>query len=267
MDEYNDYSILNILNRFRERLLILRDFHRSFWEEVLSEFRHMKARRLGCADCTHTGGDVPIILIHGHTGHKTNFNTFRTFLENANLGPIHVIQLENPWATVEEHAYQLKERVAQVVANQPHRRIKFIGASRGGIVAAHYTEYLSHQENVTVFSIVTMATPLKGTKVANYLPSNKLGPEELSFGSKQMHELRTKIYENDMTKYYHIATRTDYVIIPHDSAILGKYKDQELVVSGYSHNSILYCPKIADRVITWLKKEELDFKEDERDLA
>lgn len=225
----------------------------SFYCEARSEVSHYRARYRGCPDKTEMRNTIPILLIHGHTGHKTNWNRFRQFLEKEEIGSIHVIQFEDPWLPIETHAYEVKLKIDEILRKSKEKRIRLIGASRGGVVAAYYAEYLADSSNVHVTDIITMASPLNGTKVAIKHVAPKILREDLGYCSDKIQILREKIILNDQVRYFHIATKNDMMIIPYESALTGKNEDRELVVSGYSHNSILYCPKIAAKVIDWLK--------------
>jgi triacylglycerol esterase/lipase EstA (alpha/beta hydrolase family) len=230
------------------------DHHKSFCAEVHSNYLHACARKEGCTDHTPCPIEaIPIVLVHGHEGHMTNFNTLRSFLEKAEIGPIHVIQFENPRDNIETHADELSRKINGILHNLPERKIRLIGVSRGGIVSAYYNEYLSEEQEVDVTAIVTLASPLSGTKIADLFAATKFTDLQLTYRCKFVNKLREKILANDTTPYYHIATRTDYVIVPHQSALTGKHKERELLVSGHSHNSILYCSKIADQIISWLR--------------
>lgn len=224
----------------------------SLYAEAKAEVFHYRARKLGCLDETKINNAPPLLLLHGHTGHKTSWNRFRQFLEQGEIGSIYVIQFEDPNLPIATHAYEVKLKIDEILKGRKNRKIRLIGASRGGVIAAYYTEYLAKSARVEVLDVVTMASPLKGTKLAHKLITKKVLLEDIGFGSEKIEQLRSKIIANKSVRYFHIATTNDLMIIPYDSALTGKNRKRELIVSGYSHNSLLYCPKIASKVIEWL---------------
>ncbi len=243
---------LDFLRKAKNRFSLIYDYLTAFREEVRSQIQHVQGRMNGCEEYSLCGTAEPIILVHGHTGHKTNFNILRDYLEKAHIGPIHVIQFEDPWISIEAHAKELQKKIKEVIVLHRTNKIRLLGASRGGIVVAYYTEYLAQKDLVDITTVITLAAPLDGTKIANLLLSTRLAPEDLGYKSPKVCALKKRILANKTTTYFTIGTRTDYVVVPHNSAFLGIDKTRELHVSGYSHNSILYCPKIAKQIVEWL---------------
>ncbi|MBJ7449942.1 MAG: hypothetical protein JHC93_06240 [Parachlamydiales bacterium] len=228
------------------------DCSKSFVLEFHSLARFYKFIRHGCND--HTNYDehnAPVILIHGIYGHKAFWNEFRKHLEFAGVNNIHVIQLHNSQLGVKDHANQLKDHINVVLGNNRERGVKLIGASRGGVVAAYFTEFVAEDIGIDVKAVVTIGSPLSGTLCANVLP--RVVARDMGYRSSFIIKLREKILENCKTHYYHIATRTDPVIIPYHSALTGKDKNKEFLVSGQSHNSLLFDHSVIHRVISWLQ--------------
>lgn len=56
--------------------------------------------------------------------------------------------------------------------------------------------------------------------------------------------------------FYQIMTRTDELIVPADSAILGSDTSHQLILDDIGHTALLFSRRVAKKMISWLKREE-----------
>jgi poly(3-hydroxyalkanoate) synthetase len=52
---------------------------------------------------------------------------------------------------------------------------------------------------------------------------------------------------------YHIATRTDQLIIPYSSALLNPDPAHQCIVEDVGHASLLFSPRVTAQIKTWLQ--------------
>ena len=124
------------------------------------------------------------------------------------------------------------------------RSMKLVGMSMGGVVAMFYAK--KYPEKIA--SVITISSPVRGTKVATYNPLYSVVRKELGYHSD---DLKPLLEVPSSYPVYHIVPHWDHVIRPMDCAktpygITYYYK-------GFnSHSGVAEAADVIDKVIQWL---------------
>ena len=111
----------------------------------------------------------------------------------------------------------------------------------GGLVSSYFA--LNLAKDVDIKDIITIASPFHGT-MASFFGIGKC-VREMKKDSKFVTDLSQQILLDEKIRFYHIATHLDHIVIPYDSALLGKNKDREYTFDNIGHSSLLFSEAIA----------------------
>lgn len=198
-----------------------------------------------------TNKQRPLLLIHGLYHNSSAWIEFLDRLKSANVGPVFTLNLGNPFGSINAHVKKVKNKVAEIQNLTGRKDIILVGHSMGGIVASKFALDGATQETL-VTDIITMGSPLKGTRVAKYLGWGK-SVKEMRQDSNFIKDLNKKIINQSKIYFFHIATETD-LLIPLSSALLLENKNaKHLILPNSSHMSLLFEKKVIDSIIDYYK--------------
>jgi len=194
----------------------------------------------------------PILLIHGYCNDGTVWTYHRRKLVNAGLGPIHIIHLGYPFRSIKDLAKKVADKLAEIARETNRSDALLIGHSMGGVVASYYATQMAPLN--TISGVITLGSPLAGTHVAKI----GIGPNarEMERNSPLIKQLNQAIRQAPNICFYHIGTKTDQLIIPADSATTGLNLSRECRFEDIGHASLLFSPRVASRLLAWLKPIE-----------
>lgn len=200
--------------------------------------------RLFPARDQESGEGAPILLVHGYLNHNSIWLWFEKRLKKHYSGPIYTIRLRHPLRSIREYAKQVEEKVQQIVKETGRKDLILIGHSMGGLVSSLYAP-----RDPSVKKVITIGSPLHGTPMA-YLG---IGPnaKEMRPSSELLQEIREGMRKSS-TRFFHIATRCDQLVIPGDSAMLKE--NEHVVFEDLGHVSLIYSKRVAAQVAEWIKK-------------
>lgn len=140
------------------------------------------------------------------------------------------------------------EKYAQKLEKQCKNfsEVILIGHSMGGLIASYYALNLAKKGKVK--SVITLAAPLQGTKVAN-IAIGRCG-RQMEIGSAFLHKLYDQM-EKSSIPFYHIQAIHDPIVI---GPSLEK-KENIRYVEGIGHISLLFSKRVAHMVKQWLPTE------------
>jgi len=190
----------------------------------------------------------PILLIHGYLHNSYDWFYHGRRLKKQGLGPIFTLNLGDSFSSIHSHAKRVEEKVKQIANETNTQELILIGHSMGGVVASYFALNIAKENTIT--DIVTIASPLRGTFMANF--GFGLSAKEMKKNSEFILKLKEKIEKENDINFYHIATITDQLVRPYDSALIGKNINREYIVNGIGHASLLYSKKVSDKIINWL---------------
>lgn len=195
---------------------------------------------------SRSGRGQPILLVHGYLNFGSVWTVQKKRLEALGFGPIYIINLGYPFRPIRSYAEKLKTKVDSIAKETGRKDLILIGHSMGGLVSALYATQMAPSNTVT--DIITMGSPFIGTPVARIgLGTNA---REMEPHSPFIETLRESISSNSQIRFYHIATKTDQLVIPGGSAIIPHHK--HFIFDDIGHASLLYSQRVTDKLNEWL---------------
>lgn len=196
------------------------------------------------------GGDGrPILLIHGYLHDSSAWVYHKWQLRRHGFGPIYMLNLGYPFLSIHEYIKKAAIKASQIARETGRSDLILIGHSMGGIVSALYA--IRSAPLGTVTDVITIGSPLAGTHVAKIA----FGPDarEMERNSEFIKGVPAEIrkYQNKI-RFYHIATKTDQLVIPYTSELIEGPSDRQFVLNDIGHVSLLYSPRVARKIISWL---------------
>ena len=119
----------------------------------------------------------------------------------------------------------------------------------GGLVSSWYALTMASPGIVT--DVVTIGSPLQGTHIA--LIALGENGRAMRRGSEFVMQLQGAMQKNEKIRFYHIASKTDQLIMPWHSAVTKHDLAKQYVMEGIGHMSLLFSPRVARQIQTWLK--------------
>ncbi len=192
----------------------------------------------------------PTLLIHGYCNDGSAWSYLKRRLAKESIGPIYTIDLGFPFRSIREYAIKVKEKAAQIRQETNRADLVLIGHSMGGLVSSLYATDFAPSETVT--DVITIGAPLGGTHLAKM----GIGPnaKEMECRSELISQLHVKIANERFARFYHIATNTDQMIIPSQSALLRNNPSREFLFEDIGHASMLFSPRVGTLIACWLKE-------------
>lgn len=190
----------------------------------------------------------PILLVHGYIQNASNWVYLRRRLCQKGYGPVFTLNLGRPFRSIRNHAETIAKKAALIAKETGREDLTLIGHSMGGLACAWYAAKLAPAGKVG--DVITIGSPLSGTKVAQ-IAIGKNG-REMERGSDFVREVQEVVRKNRKVRFYHIASKTDQIILPYSSALTGEHPEREYVVDDIGHMSLLYSTRVADKIENWL---------------
>lgn len=193
------------------------------------------------------GAGRPILLIHGYVNHGSVWAPLKRQLEALHLGPIFTVNLGHPFRSIREYAEKVKQRAAEIALETGRSDLILIGHSMGGLVASWYATQLAAPQTVT--DVITIASPLAGTHIARI--GFGQNAREMEPDSPFIQELQAAIGQNTEIRFYHIATKTDQLVVPYVSAVIAK--NDHFIFNDIGHASLIFSKKVAHKIHEWVR--------------
>ncbi len=187
-----------------------------------SKLRNPKER----SECDST--QTPILMIHGFFGGSNNWVYHRHLLEANGHKNVFSINLGSPFKTIEEYGTAVKEKVARIQEVTGRDDLILIGHSMGGIVGKEYIYTHAEEQGVNVIGEISLGTPHDGTRMAPLLSWLLPPAKAMEYRSPYVQGLQVKANADEKVNYFHIATKTDLIIIPDVSAVSSFAKKQSV---------------------------------------
>ena len=108
----------------------------------------------------------PVVLVPGYLMNRSCFAFLAAYLDRRGWGWVHAINNRPFNGRIELFAEHLGREVERVCQATGADRVDLVGHSMGGIVAAHWI--LHHGGGTRVNRLVTLGSPLRGTKMATF---------------------------------------------------------------------------------------------------
>lgn len=201
---------------------------------------HLDTREVCPTEAT-VGADV-VVLVHGLFATAGVLRPLRGHLERA-TGASTASFSYAPGPGVETVA----ARLARLVERLPTGvRVHLVGHSLGGLVARWFVQELGGDPRVV--ETVSLASPFAGTRHARLLPAGAV--RDIVPESRVLRRLAEKARAPAGVPHLSIVAGEDSVVTEH--AALGG--GDEVVIEGAGHNGLLYDPRVAALVASWIAR-------------
>jgi len=192
---------------------------------------------------------APVVLVHGYFNTGSVWAYIQRGLAKREIGPVFTVDLGNPFHSIEEHVETLATKISQIEKETGRKDIILIGHSMGGVVSALYATQKGSLGKVT--DVITLGSPLSGTRVAKIgLGANA---RDMELNSPLCQEVQALIRSNQTIRFYHVASKTDILVMPYSSAWIDGPRHQKLIVSGIGHVSLVFSPRILRQIVEWIR--------------
>lgn len=191
-----------------------------------------------------------VVFIHGRGGHHTNFNTLISNLQSdKRFTDYYFVSVDLGW-NIETSVDVDVDKLHQELDKFINCEISLIGMSKGGLVCSRY---ITLHNNLQIKRIITVSSPLRGTRVADLLPANSITNKELGYNSTFTDTIAQIIASKNIA-IYHVVPQWDNLIVPTTSAKYDSTPDTNILYyQGYhSHVGILHDPEITNAITNWL---------------
>lgn len=205
-----------------------------------------------------------LYCIHGTADRSFAFYSLSTRLlteqnHASNLLPksikkIHLLAFDGRYqgASIEDFARQVKYKI---IRNRD-KHVILAGHSRGGEVAAYFTQFIAEHIDVTVHGVLPICAPLYGSPLA-MAPLSVISTSvaQMREDSEFLTKLRASITssESSRKKYYFFAVERD-AIVPTEHSIMKQDDSAIFILPHHGHLSILQSPELAGFVSDCLKQ-------------
>ncbi|MGE4572807.1 MULTISPECIES: esterase/lipase family protein [Parachlamydia] len=194
---------------------------------------------------------TPILFLHGFADRSSAWIFYRWYFARKGYS-VHFLNFGSPFHSIEEYGARVKEKAEQIAKESGTDQLNIVGHSMGGLVASYYATDLAPAASVK--KIVTLGTPLVGTKVASLGVALRLGKctKQMLFQSPFVLDQNQK-NEASKTQFYHFAGVGDLFIQPNDSALGLNRNATHVNFRGMGHISFLYSRRALKQVLKALK--------------
>jgi triacylglycerol lipase len=202
-------------------------------------------------ECYSKKGSQPILLVHGYCHDSSAWFYLKRRLKNAGLGPIYSLNLGHPLSSIRDHAKQVQSYAEEIRRKTGFKHLTLIGHSMGGLVSSYYATHMARKGIVS--DLITIGSPLAGTRMARlgWGPSAR----EMQPGSSFLTELQQSMAECTATRFYHIGSSVDWLIIPAESAFPKTTPGhRRCAFDNIGHLTLLYSPRVASQLIAWMQE-------------
>jgi pimeloyl-ACP methyl ester carboxylesterase len=192
------------------------------------------------------GRGVPIVFVHGYMQNRVGFVGLARALARRGLGP--TFGFNYPWfIPITANAERLDRFLESVCKETGSSVVDLVCHSMGGLLAMEMMGSEAKRHQLKVRRCVTIATPHAGVMWRG--PLLGIGAASLRRGSKL---LTAHAGVKLAVPCLSIFSTHDNVVFPKESSSLALRGGQDVEVEGLAHLAILFSPKVAEHVATFL---------------
>ncbi len=196
-------------------------------------------------------GQIPTILIHGYLNNSAIWIYHRYRYHCAGLNNIYTVNLGSPFESIENYAEVLRKRILEVSKITGQKKVRLLGHSLGGVVAAYYILHLANDDGIEVVDLMTMGSPLHGTPLGVFGPGKS--PKQMRKASPFIKELSRKL-EQSHIRCFHQGSKTDVLVFPFDVTYVRSKGEHEIrCYDDLGHVSFLFSDRVIQAIIRYLR--------------
>ena len=192
-----------------------------------------------------------VVFVHGLAGHRGNFIPMQKYF--GWMGRTQTISVGFPSSTsIPIMANHLRESIARFVEENhlpPEKGIDIVAHSMGGIVTRLALQDPSFAKHI--HTVITLATPHKGTQLARYIDTLKI--KELRPSSDLLQELNCQLpwgSDTSMPRLVCFWTPKDLILLPPQSAVA--HGAEAVCIHDSSHLGFVLKPAVWEKILNIL---------------
>lgn len=199
--------------------------------------------------------EIPVVFVHGYMQNRVGFLGLARALARRGFGPL--FGFNYPWlASIPSNARRLDRFVDRVLRETGAAKVDLVCHSMGGLVAMEMMRSAALEKDgastpLKVRRCVTIATPHAGIVWRG--PIFGVGSTSLRRGSKL---LETQAGQTLAVPCLSIYSAHDNIVYPKETSSLVKRGGRDLEVENVAHLAILFSPKVADAVGSFLAEPD-----------
>lgn len=170
----------------------------------------------------------PVILVHGWLGADWNWTAYRSWFASDGWSRVYVFGYDWGQSNVTT-AYQLRDKVNQVLAETGASKVDIVSHSMGGLSSRYYVKHLGGQSKVDDW--VSIGGPNHGTNAAYACWTTSCG--EMRYNSWLLNDLNSGDETPGPVHYGTFRSWCDEVINPDSSVILSGATNREVGCIGH----------------------------------
>ena len=189
-----------------------------------------------------------IYCIHGTADRNAAFETIVSNLIDSlpvSVSTIHLMSFDERFhgVSIEVFAEQLTQRILE----NNHQQVILIGHSRGGIIAAYFTEYLAQLANIQVNGVISICGPFGGSVMAmpplTWVSSSI---KEMTLNNEFLIPIQERVSVSPIP-YFFFGAKYD-VAVRHDDNCPRARLDELIMLDSNDHLSIMARSEMADLI-------------------
>jgi len=174
-------------------------------------------------------GQTPILLVHGFYANAGFWQRTRQVLAGDGWHNLFALNLEPPFAGIDDYAQQLRARIEEVCERCQCDSLIIVAHSMGGLVARSCTA----GSGARIRHIICLGTPHRGTLLARLLPVRTT--RQMRPGSAWLRELEAR--ESAAVPVTNIYSEHDNIIVPQASA---RWGENNRALCGIAHMDMAF---------------------------
>lgn len=196
----------------------------------------------------HPSDRPPVILLHGLFQDRSCWFWLKHQLRHSGFHALYSMSLP-PWRDIETLTEEVARRIDTIRHRHQVAEVIIVAHSMGGLIARNYLQYRGGSGKVS--QLVMLGTPHSGTTLAPFSVW-PLGKHAMP-GSPLLQRLAERSIP-ETTRVTSIATTSDNIILPADSAIIDGY--HSITLNGVGHLGLLFAPSATSATLQALLREE-----------
>lgn len=217
---------------------------RLFWDELvafIALFSVLQPLEPWLQNTDTESDSPPVLLIHGIYCNRAVWRWMQRRLATLGVPNAIAINLEPPFAGIDDCAEQLSRHIERVCLASNAQRVVLVGHSMGGLVARAYAQSGGGSR---VAKIITLGSPHHGSALA-HLAVGAAG-RQLRPGNSWLLAFNAQGCAPASVPIVSLYTRHDSFVVPAESAHLASATN--VALAGIGHLSLLFSPTVAERV-------------------
>jgi triacylglycerol lipase len=197
---------------------------------------------------------MDILCVHGYLHNGTGWGYFRRKLQASGFGPVNTVYYPTLTQDIPTNCLKIKARIEQIKRETGRDVRILIGHSQGGLESLEYA--LEYAPNDIPIYIITMGSPLHGTKAAHYA----VGPSarQMKINSAYLKSLHERLAKASHIHLLALYSDADMIIQPTNSAAIPElpYAQSERI-EALGHLAFLFSNRALNKTIAFLRSFEL----------